>query len=257
MWRLLAESVIGTSHVRSDKPCQDRCHTLRSVIRAQHILIAACADGAGSASASEVGAQTAIESVMALILRDLDGGLEVADLSRDDGVRWYREALAAMTSEAAARVLPLHELACTLLVAVVGETHAVFVQIGDGAIVIREGEGYAAVFWPQQGEYANTTFFLTSATMEERLEFSLRDAPDALALFTDGLQNLTLEMAARTPHTRFFDAMFKQLATAEAAEELIAPLRAFLDSPSVNQRTDDDKSLILAWRPPVERYAAT
>jgi hypothetical protein len=64
-------------------------------------------------------------------------------------------------------------------------------------------------------------------------------------------------MAARTPHTRFFDAMFKQLATAEAAEELIAPLRAFLDSPSVNQRTDDDKSLILAWRPSVERYAAT
>jgi hypothetical protein len=42
--------------------------------------------------------------------------------------------------------------------------------------------------------------------------------------------------------------MFKALRSTDDYGALAGPLRAFLDSPQVNARTDDDKTLILATR---------
>jgi hypothetical protein len=144
----------------------------------------------------------------------------------------------------------LRELACTLLLAVVGERAAAFSQIGDGAIVISVNQEYETVFWPQSGEYINTTNFVTDDRWEDHLEFSVRhEAIDEVALFTDGLQALVLSYAEKRAHCPFFAPLFRTLRDAPSPDELAAPLRRFLDSPRVNDRTDDDKSLIVAARP--------
>src|SRR5207253_127084 len=105
------------------------------------------------------------------------------------------------------------------------------------------------VFWPQSGEYANTTFFLTGQDFEERLAFCvLAQKVEELALFTDGLQPLALHYASRSVHAPFFDPMFKRLHSAPDVTSLEGPLQEFLRSKAVNERTDDDKTLILATR---------
>ncbi|MGL4552961.1 MAG: PP2C family serine/threonine-protein phosphatase, partial [Gemmataceae bacterium] len=63
----------------------------------------------------------------------------------------------------------------------------------------------------------------------------------------DGLQGLALHYATRTAHGPFFAPLFRALRGADP-EELGDPMRAFLESPRVNGRTDDDKTLILAAR---------
>ena len=249
-WKLLFQSVRGTAHERSGQPCQDRC-----LVRFKHtpqgppVLLLACADGAGSARFAEIGAAHSCQTLIRLVQQDLAEGLQVTAIERDTAVSWFlrlRELL-----ERQANALDTHpgQLACTLLLAVVSEDVGVFVQIGDGALVCLQGEDYRPVFWPQTGEYANTTHFVTDPDFETHLAFELRrERIDELALFSDGLQMLALHFATRSAHQPFFRPMFERLRSATPGERLPELLRQFLTSPAVTARSDDDKTLILATR---------
>ena len=70
-----------------------------------------------------------------------------------------------------------------------------------------------------------------------------------MAVFSDGLERLVLNFAQKQPHAPFFDRMFGPVERSERVgddRDLKTALRRYLDTPSVNERTDDDKSLILA-----------
>lgn len=252
MWKLIFHSVPGTSHQLSGKPCQDASGGRVVSTRRGDILIAACADGAGSAEHSDVGAALAVETVLDAMAEAL-GGEDFDERSFDrellrDGCRRARRRV---LDEAETRGVPARQLACTLLAAIVGEDWTAFAQVGDGVIVFDGPEGVEFAFWPDAGEYANTTRFLTDADFDahirfDRLDRGVRD----LGLLTDGLQMLALDYAAGRAHTPFFEPIFKALGATEAVEVMRASLLEFLLSPRVNERTDDDKTLLLATRGP-------
>jgi serine/threonine protein phosphatase PrpC len=249
MWKLLCESVRGVSHETSELPCQD--HSLGEWVKAgeETVLLLACADGAGSAEHAEIGARIACQSMLHEIQEAFSAGIRLSDVDAVMMTSWHRRARELLSAEADLRSTRPREFACTLLTAIVGEQEALFSQIGDGAIVLSEDNSYGAVFWPQSGEYLNTTNFLTDDEFESRLEFR-RDQKrvDELALLTDGLQMLALRYADKSVHGPFFQSMFAALRGADDASTLQTPLHDFLTSSSVNRRTDDDKTLILATR---------
>jgi hypothetical protein len=158
---------------------------------------------------------------------------------------------AALHERAAQLGVTPRDLACTLVGAIVSETSAAFVQVGDGGIVIREHtDTLKPVFWPESGEYINTTFFITGPNLADRVQFSAssRNVRD-IALFTDGLQMLCLKYADRMVHEPFFRPMFHALRASAEGLALTPQLESFLNSGPINTRTDDDKTLILATRP--------
>jgi hypothetical protein len=113
--------------------------------------------------------------------------------------------------------------------------------------------GYRWVFWPQHGEFANTTNFVTQRHASRALEIATHDGPvDEIAIFTDGIERLVLDLSARTAHAPFFRPLFRWLASAEpvAAGAAAPPIAQYLGSKQVCDRTDDDKTLILATRRP-------
>jgi hypothetical protein len=238
MWRLLQQSLEGTSHRRSGTPCQDSCAGTATSPEQESFLVLACSDGAGLAC------RRFVELACEALEREGPGVLREPEAIRG----WYRQVRQSLEEEAVRREVALRELSCTLLTAVVGEHAAVFAQVGDGAIVVRQGEGYVPVFWPQVGEYANTTWFVTSPDVEQVLQVTCGEPVDEVALFTDGLQMMALHFATRSVHRPFFEPLFAALRGAAQPEDLVVPLRAFLDSPAVNERTDDDKTLVLAVR---------
>ena len=87
---------------------------------------------------------------------------------------WWRWQNVVFTG-AHRRVGALRDYASTLLAALVGAEAAAFMQIGDGAIVIanRQSNGWAYLFWPQHGVFANTTNFVTSKDASQRMDFDL------------------------------------------------------------------------------------
>ena len=183
------------------------------------------------------------------VLVDMRDGLMTEAIESDTALYWMDEARKQLNFEAAQRQAGLRDLACTLLLAVVGDHSAAFAQIGDGAMVTCYGEEYRPVFWPQAGEYANTTYFLTQDDFADHVEFVRFDERiDELAIFSDGLQRLALNIAGRMGHRPFFEPLFTRLRAAASGDDLREPLRQFLESPRVAQRSDDDKTLILATR---------
>ena len=245
-WNLTCASVAGTAH--GGGVCQDHADGWVVATPAGPVLIAAVADGAGSAAHSDVGARVAVAAFLAAA--EASG----CDPMTDDNLRtWFDAARAAVARAAEGRDVPLRQLACTLLVAIVGSTWAWFAQIGDGLIVFDglEPAGFAFAFWPDSGEYVNTTRFLTDADYATRLRFDRLSRPvSRLALLTDGLQMLALDYATAEVHGRFFAPLFAVVAAATDRDRLRSDLAGWLDSPRINARTDDDKTLVLATRRP-------
>jgi hypothetical protein len=163
----------------------------------------------------------------------------------------FTEVRNAVFAEADRLNVRPRELACTALLAVVGPASAVFAQLGDGAIVFGQGQDYRVAFWPEPAEYANATDFLTDDSFGDLMRFeTVTDSIVEVAAFTDGLQRLALDFTARTAYPAFFRPIFNELRIATDNDSLLEPFRKFLDSERVNERTDDDKTLILAVRHP-------
>jgi serine/threonine protein phosphatase PrpC len=251
-WRVAGASVRGSRHEKSGEPCQD-AHNW--AVLPGGVLIAAVADGAGSAPFAEVGsqraAQTAIESLSAaLALR-----LEEEESSTLSDATWQALLVAALSraqeaidAEALARSVTARDLATTLILLAATPGSIAAIQVGDGAAVVCDGEQrIAAITCPQSGEYINETSFLIAPEVLEQAQFTVwRGTVARLAVFSDGLQHLALKMPEGTPHAPFFAPLFRfadqPLPQLEAQEQLTA----FLSSPRILERADDDLTLLLA-----------
>ena len=65
-------------------------------------------------------------------------------------------------------------------------------------------------------------------------------------MFTDGLQNLVLNSEDDSPHVPFFDPVFDWMVAQSYGDGAAQELSAFLESPKVSSRADDDLTLLLA-----------
>ena len=121
-------------------------------------------------------------------------------------------------------------------------------HIGDGGIVARLADSgtWQPLSWPDHGEYASTTRFVTDEPPAPLRTHITRQPIDALALFSDGIERMVLDMATQTPFARFFSTMAAPLPKEPGkAHTLSGQLKAYLDSEAVNSRTDDDKTLVM------------
>jgi hypothetical protein len=248
MWSFVYHSECGSSHVKDGRECQDFSLATKVLTANDEVLIAACADGAGSANLSSIGAELACGRAIEIIADALQSGLTPSSIARETFAEWFRCVHSALTAKAESLGVAARELACTLLVVIAASDTTACAQLGDGAIVIPDKERYSVVFWPDNGEYANTTYFLTDPGFGSHLKARTLGGVSAIAVMTDGLQRLALDFRAQAAHGPFFAPLFKALGSAAVAEDLAVPLRQFLSSSAVNDRTDDDKTLLLATR---------
>jgi hypothetical protein len=257
VWRYASASVQGTSHVDSGFPCQD--NALTAVVQQandEDVLIIACADGAGSARFSQEGSALACVAVIGEVSDYLERHA-LSSVAPSNVEQWYLGVNATLAERAQELSAVPRDMACTLLLAVLAPDVTVFAQIGDGAIVASDeaNDCYIPIFWPQSGEYANSTYFVTESEALVRLQIVVeRDRTvREVALFTDGIQTIALRYDTKAAHTPFFRPMFARLRDEPRghAAELSQALGVFLQSPKVNERTDDDKTLVLATRIPL------
>jgi hypothetical protein len=258
-WRVAYTSVIGTSHEKTGLPCQDAggCRIVTDT-SGRRVLLAIASDGAGSASRSLDGAALTVST----FLQDFGDSAQqfgLDEITRQFVQEWISRLRNEIKDRADAADLSAREFACTVLGAVVGEHRAAFFQIGDGAIVVSnraEPDDYGWVFWPQHGEFANETNFVTQDNALDVFEFELEErCIDEIAVFTDGIERLVLDLQEKTAHAPFFRTLFGWLvktdpATFDANIPNSHVITQYLDSKPINDRTDDDKTLILASRRP-------
>jgi hypothetical protein len=247
-WTWAAATCRGTSHVKNGSRCQDASRTLLLGGEDDPILLVA-SDGAGS---TDFGGQGAVLICRTLTQLAREHFSQTAYLPDDETVLAWLDAIRdRITVAAADRAASMRDFAATLVAAIICRDAALFLHVGDGAIVVEVGGAWQIGSWPASGEYASMTYFVTDGSGPQLRLTRLDQAPTSIALLTDGLERLVLDFATREPHGSFFESMIAPVRKSGVAgrdHKLSAALHRYLDSEAINARTDDDKTLILASR---------
>jgi len=216
-------------------------------------LVAGVADGAGSVSLSEVGSVLAVQTAVREIAPKIaDSAIPATDkewkVLLNSGLE---AALVAIQEEAESRQVNMRELSTTLLIAISTPDIVAAIQVGDGAIVFANQQGMSiALTSPPIEESLDLATFLTSPNGIDSAQICLWEGkPAQLAMFSDGLQMLALQMPEGVAHAPFFAPLFKFIAEAKDLDAAHQELTEFLRSPRVCDRTDDDLTLLLAALP--------
>lgn len=214
------------------------------------MLLAAVADGAGTASLAEVGAELAVRGALERLAQQAS---KLAGQANETAARnLLRDALSvakeSLLVEADKRKIAVRELATTLILVLATPEQVAAAQVGDGAVVMAADDGVLlALTKPCPAEYLNETVFLTSPDALDRVQIEFRaGGPARLAVLSDGLQMLALKMPMGAPHPPFFSPLLRLVEKGANTELGNEQLAAFLRSTRVGERTDDDLTLVLA-----------
>lgn len=214
-------------------------------------LIAVACDGAGSASRGGEGASLVTRRLSLAAEAHLRTSL---DLPSDEIVRdWIDSVRDLIAAAAERRELRPRDFATTLVMVIAMPARTLTIHVGDGAAVGRlvDDGRWVALSWPENGEFASTTFFVTD-DIEVRLRIERTNYHfDRIALMTDGIERLALDLAGGVPHAPFFQGISEPVARSAITGRdgpLSRKLAQYLSSDAINARTDDDKTLIVASR---------
>lgn len=246
-WRVFAAAATGKSHLDGGIPCQDAFFSKR----VGDTLVAAVCDGAGSQPLSHLGAAALSQGIVQALAQRLEDG---GSLPVEDAV-----ALHALVADAIATVrgalervavcdgAELQQFAATLVGVVAHAQGGAFFHVGDGQGVAELADGQVALSLPENGEYANETYFVTGEAWREHLRI-VPFAPGAtrLALMSDGAASFVLDKGQRALFGAFVDPVCTWLAATADDAAAQAGLLATLDDARTHRITGDDKTLLLA-----------
>lgn len=253
-WAWIGACSIGSSHAKSGKPCQDYAACIELPLNGKSVLVAAVSDGAGSKEFSEYGSRIVVHHFIRAVANYLQKAKSTSELSGEVARDWIDDIRDRIAATASAVGVNPKEFSATLVAAVVCPDKVVTFHIGDGACVVRnvDDTGWQVPSWPAHGEYASSTYFVTDDP-EPHLRCCVMEGDfGQIALFSDGLERLALDFPNKSAFGKFLDPMFTPLSGMKPgrARHLSTQLRTYLDSKTITDRTDDDKSFVLARRVP-------
>jgi protein phosphatase 2C-like protein len=248
-WRVIGASARGSSHEAASLPCQD-AHAWR--VLADGWLVAAVADGAGSAARAELGATTAVAAAVDAVAARLPPRLLELGHAPAAWDPFLREilttSLEAVGAVRTSTSCELRDLASTLLVAIIGPDRVAVAQIGDGAVVYRSSDATIRVITSPgtPSEYINEATFLISRDAIAKASVAvIEERPRQLALFSDGLQLVALRYPSWDPHEPFFTPLFDFVSQSSDTSAAQVELAAYLGSTALRDRSSDDITLVL------------
>ena len=243
-WKVAGCSLPGTAHVRRGRTCEDSSDWFAS----NELLVIAVADGAGSAAQAAVGSALAVRTALRTI-KDIH--LKICPITDKTATHALeitcQNTLNTLCAKAAESGTEPHDMASTLILVVATRSFVAAAQVGDGAVVVIDDKGnLTALTTPTNGEFANETVLLgCMPTLDVQIGTLTKFHLKSIAVITDGIQRLALRMPKGIPHEPFFNPLFERLQRLPESE-MEKVLKEFLDSPRVNTRTDDDKTLVTA-----------
>lgn len=252
-WGWVAAKATGTSHLRMGRGCDDFGGCTLVQVADGDVLILAVSDGAGSAEHAATGARLATLAFSRRAAAYVKSGGNVASLSHQIALDWLDDIRDRIATAANERGAAPRDFAATLIGCVVTPDHTTFVHVGDGAGVVRlvATEDWQVGSWPSHGEYASTTYFVTDDPEPNVSISHVQGRVGEVAIFSDGLERLVLNFSSQTAFAPFFDKVFAPLTRSCAPRRhrrLSGHLTDLLNSPSICDKTDDDKTLFLAKR---------
>jgi len=252
-WNYFSSSVTGTSHHSTKIPCQDKHLVLTS--SDGKWLAAVVSDGAGSAKFAETGAENTVkifaEALLSLssILNSKAPGSWINDFLIEKILK-VRQTLRDVAGKD-----EINEYHCTLVAALVGENGGFSIHIGDGHItggnfeLLNDGKinlnSGNIISLPENGEYANETYFITEGNWIKHIRVSPLPALDWITLSSDGGSSLLFDSSDNIKPGFLVPILGFAIDEPQNANKFLTNT---ISDPKANQLTSDDKTIVVAYR---------
>ena len=248
-WRVFAAAAIGASHLQENIPCQDAF----AQTTVGDTLVAVVCDGAGSQPLSHLGSARLSADVVAALAQRVGADANFAHQAREliepviaEVVANARAALEAMAAEAGTEI---GAYSATLVGAVANAQGGWFFQVGDGLAIAETADTSLApsLSLPENGEYANETYFVSGEAWREHLRFTaIAPASTCIALMSDGAMPFVMAKGHLGFFRPFMDPVTRFLAGTETEAQGSAALASTLGDARTHTITGDDKTLLVA-----------
>ncbi len=162
-WKLAGSSVIGLSHIKNNLPCQDHI----SILDNDDCCCISLADGAGSAKFAELGASIVTSKTCELIEQYFDNFFE--DEAKEVREKIIHVLRTNLGKQAKVKEAVKRDFASTLLFVAIKGDNFIAGHIGDGIIGYIKGDELITLSPPENGEYINETYFVTSINYQKNL----------------------------------------------------------------------------------------
>ena len=208
--KVAGAAVRGKSHIRDGRPCQDKYNVLRE--KDKKFAGIALADGAGSSSYSQIGAEYSVNAVIPFVKDNFAAyhknpsaaGIEITEFLSN-----------GLSEVAKANCLMLSDMACTMLFVVIrrnkNSIQYLAGHIGDGTIFYEnDSKNVQVLSGPERGEYANTTIFLTSSNSKSkfRIYSGILKRPIAFMIMSDGAADTLYIKKTKAPNQIYCQQLF-------------------------------------------------
>lgn len=234
--RYAAAYACGQSHLLENLPCQD----FAAGKTAGRVSVAALCDGAGSCPQSELAAQCVCAWALEALASEFDALYEAeADALAD---------LLVGGGQAALREKGLENVLCTMLaVACHEDGRWLAAHIGDGYIFVGEEDSQRVLSYPENGMFANETFFLCEADARSHMRTYRGQTPGRFSalLTSDGCGDSLYDTERRAPAPAV-EVLMGWLADHDG-EAVSRALEHQLNE-LFSARSDDDLSLALLYK---------
>jgi len=255
----IAASATGDSHVASGTECQDAFDYCYSADH-EWLAVAVC-DGAGSSKNSGIASSFVSERFSKELIKI------ATRLSKRQFGSWVTDEVlnAVLTIRRELREIAksddLKDFHTTLVAVLLGPASSLggraglAVHIGDGAIFggdlghDREtstcylDKKFHIFSHPENGEYANETYFVTETQWIKRIRVTPLQKTDWIALATDGGCSVALTNN-QTPRAPFLPDLITKIVSADH-DEYHEILGSMLKDPEIRSLTDDDKTIVV------------
>jgi hypothetical protein len=211
-------------------------------------LVVAVSDGLGSAAHSEIGSALASKTAVSLVAKALEASTtpDYAHIC----TAAFASARDQLVTRATADNKDVRDYACTLLLVILTPTAWAIQHIGDGAVVgIAPDQSVRTLSTPDNGEFINSTYPLTSADYASHMRFATgNETLYGIAVVSDGVQPMCINYKTGAAYPGFFAPLVQWLAGLQDLTRADEVLGSMLDSAQFRQKSDDDMTLVLAVR---------
>jgi serine/threonine protein phosphatase PrpC len=262
-WKTAGISVCGARHLVNNTPCQDAVQHYVD----EHMAIVAVADGHGDPkySFSEIGAQIAVDVACELLMELSDEVTQVDRPSRQleemlkihlpqrIAWEWNRRVLrhAGHTDDSGAWHEDVSRYGTTLLGAIITEKRGLFFQLGDGDILLIDGEDgarhTARVFPLHDDIYGSVTHSLCqpNSARYARIRVMNLTHPRMMVLSSDGVSDSL--QGEPDPYLDVGPWLLSRVAEA-GFEDAVSHLPPWLSELSLRGNGDDATMGLIYWR---------
>jgi len=238
MSKIAGATITGRGHIKKNVPCQDKIFSTKN----QDFSFIGLADGAGSCKHSDIGAELVVKELSKLLYKNFNKYYKLG----------YHGVSSRIISHLQVRLFVLaqnlriayKELSSTMLFVVKKDNRFIAGHLGDGVIGCLKENKLKVISSPDNGEYANSTIFVTASQAYKNLKLFKGELTniEGFVLMSDGTEE-SLYNKKEQSLAEGVNQMFNWLATYKE-KEVSSALKENLDK-IIKLKTTDDCSIIL------------